>query len=66
MFGDFAVVGYTEVICIARVGRTRYGERGRGCWLVQGGKRGERLHKERLCWSSFQTFWEGWGTDVGD
>ena len=39
------------------------GERGRGCWLVQAaGKPGERLHNEGLSWTSFWTFWEGWGT----
>lgn len=54
MFGDFAVVRFTEVI--ERVGRTKYGERERRCWVVQTGKTGERLHNDRLCWASY---WEG-------
>lgn len=34
MFGDFAFLGYTEVICI-KVGRTRYGEKGEDAGLAR-------------------------------
>lgn len=29
---------------------------------VQARKPGERLQKEVLCWTSFWTFWDEWGT----